>query len=172
MCIRDSYDADASRQASIAGFDDIRVYADAPAKQPNIDFWLPRAGTDSVNYLSISSGGAAGAFSVGVLKGWSDSGTRPQFDIVSGVSTGALIAPFAFLGPEYDNMLVDLYTDGTAEALTDMKFLPRGLLGPSLLKQEPLRHLIETHLTAAIVDRIAEEHQKGRRLLVLSLIHI
>lgn len=165
---RTTYDANASRQAIIAGFDDIRVYADALGKQPNINFWLPRAGTDTVSYLSISSGGAAGAFSVGVLKGWSDSGTRPQFDIVSGVSTGALIAPFAFLGPEYDNMLVDLYTDGTAEALTDMKFLPRGLLGPSLLKQEPLRHLIETHLTAAIVDRVAAEHHKGRRLLVLT----
>ena len=57
------------------------------------------------HYLAISGGGANGAYGAGVLKGWSDTGTRPEFTIVTGISTGALTAPFAFLGPDYDNQL-------------------------------------------------------------------
>jgi predicted acylesterase/phospholipase RssA len=63
-------------------------------------------------YLALSGGGGGGAFGAGVLNGWSESGTRPEFTIVSGVSTGALIAPFAFLGPDYDDRLRQIYTNG------------------------------------------------------------
>ena len=137
-------------------------------EQSDQSLWLPVARHKEINYLVLSSGGGGGAFSVGALKAWSDAGTRPQFDIVSGVSTGALIAPYAFLGSAYDQALVDLYTSGVAETLIDADFLPKGLFGASLLKQEPLRAMIERYLTSDVLSKIAAEHRKGRRLLILT----
>lgn len=162
------YEPSVASTASIEGFGDIRLYADATGSLPHARAWLPVSRHREVNYLVLSGGGAGGAFSVGVLKAWSDGGKRPEFDIVSGVSTGALIAPYAFLGPAYDETLVELYTSGVAETLVDVGFLPQGLLGASLLKQEPLRRLVERHLTHDILVKIATEHRKGRRLLVLT----
>ena len=62
------------------------------------------------HYLAISGGGAKGAFGAGLLAGWTASGTRPEFSMVTGISTGALTAPFAFLGPDYDDVLKKVYT--------------------------------------------------------------
>lgn len=162
------YQAGAAATADIEGFDAIRTYADSTGSLPRARAWLPASQRRRMNYLVLSGGGAGGAFSVGALKAWSDKGGRPQFDIVSGVSTGALIAPFAFLGPAYDETLVELYTSGLAEKLIDVGFLPAGLLGASLLKQEPFRELVERYLTRDIMANIAAEHRKGRRLLVLT----
>jgi predicted acylesterase/phospholipase RssA len=162
------YGPKAAATARIEGFDDIRMYADASQKLPKDRSWLPIPRNKEINYLVLSSGGAGGAFSVGALKAWSDKGERPEFDIVSGVSTGALIAPYAFLGPAYDPVLVDLYTSGIAKELVDADFLPKGLLGASLLKQKPLRTMVERYLTPDILAKIAGEHRKGRRLLVLT----
>lgn len=162
------YGSYAASAALVDGFTDIRTYADANDNLPNDRAWLPASKHKEINYLVLSGGGAGGAFSVGALKAWSDVGRRPQFDMVSGVSTGALIAPYAFLGSEYDSTLVDLYTSGVAEKLVDMDFLPRGLLGPSLLKQEPLRRMVERYMTREVLMKIATEHRKGRRLLVLT----
>jgi hypothetical protein len=165
---RISYGPKAAATARIEGFDDIRMYADASQKPPKDRAWLPIPKHKEINYLVLSSGGAGGAFSVGALKAWSDKGERPEFDIVSGVSTGALIAPYAFLGPAYDQVLVDLYTSGIAKELVDADFLPKGLLGPSILKQKPLRTMVERYLTRDILAKIAWEHRKGRRLLILT----
>lgn len=162
------YQAGIAASADIEGFDDIRIYADSTSSLPKARAWLPISRHRAMNYLVLSGGGAGGAFSVGALKAWSDKGGRPQFDIVSGVSTGALIAPFALLGPAYDEILVELYTSGIAEKLVDIGFLPAGLLGASLLKQEPFRALVERYLTRDVMLRIAAEHRKGRRLLVLT----
>lgn len=162
------YGLSVASTASIAGFEDIRVYADSSGSLPQSRVWLPVPAHKEINYLVLSGGGAGGAFSVGVLTAWTDKGQRPEFDMVSGVSTGALIAPYAFLGPAYDEALVELYTSGIAQELVDMKFLPKGLLGPSLLKQEPLRKMVEQYLTQDILAKIAAEHRKGRRLLVLT----
>jgi hypothetical protein len=162
------YQAGAAAAADIEGFDDIRTYADATGSLPRARAWLPVSRHRAMNYLVLSGGGAGGAFSVGALKAWSDKGGRPQFDIVSGVSTGALIAPYAFLGSAYDETLVELYTSGLAEKLVDVGFLPAGLLGASLLKQEPFRELVERYLSRDVMAKIAAEHRKGRRLLVLT----
>lgn len=162
------YQARAAATADIEGFDDIRTYADSTGSLPRARAWLPVSQRREMHYLVLSGGGAGGAFSVGALKAWSDKGGRPQFDIVSGVSTGALIAPFAFLGSAYDETLVELYTSGLAEKLVDVGFLPAGLLGASLLKQEPFRELVERYLTRDVMAKIAAEHRKGRRLLVLT----
>ncbi|SJM29082.1 patatin-like phospholipase family protein [Mesorhizobium delmotii] len=162
------YGPKAATAASIQGFSDIRIYADSARKLPEAHAWLPIPRHKEINYLVLSSGGGAGAFSVGALKAWSDNGQRPEFDMVSGVSTGALIAPYAFLGSAYDQPLVDLYTSGVAKELVDADFLPRGLFGASLLKQEPLRKMVERYLTRDILEKIAAEHRKGRRLFVLT----
>jgi predicted acylesterase/phospholipase RssA len=159
-------DADTAR---IGGFDNVRMNLDA-SQQAIVDAaqWAPRSAGREINYLSISGGGAGGAFSVGVLKAWSERGTRPDFDVVSGVSTGALIAPLAFLGPRYDDLLVNLYTSGVARQLVERKWLPNGLLGTSLLKQEPLRAMVERYVTPEMLAAVAVEHRKGRRLMVLT----
>ncbi|WP_439630218.1 patatin-like phospholipase family protein [Shinella sp.] len=165
---RIAYGPRAAANATIEGFEHIRIYADTGRDLPDARGWLPVPARNEINYLVLSGGGAGGAFSVGALKAWSDKGGRPQFDIVSGVSTGALIAPYAFLGSAYDDTLVDLYTSGVAKELIDADFLPKGLLGASLLKQAPLRTMVERYLTRDILAKIAAEHRKGRRLLVLT----
>ncbi|WP_083635793.1 patatin-like phospholipase family protein [Rhizobium gallicum] len=165
---RTSYGPQAAASANVEGFEDIRMYADSSRTLPSERVWLPVPRDKKINYLVLSGGGGAGAFSVGALKAWSDVGGRPEFDIVSGVSTGALIAPYAFLGASYDQTLVDLYTSGVARKLVDADFLPKGLLGPSLLKQEPLRRMVEKYLTREVLLKIAAEYRKGRRLFVLT----
>ena len=107
-----------------------------------------------------------GAFSVGVLCGWSDAGCRPTFEVVTGVSTGALIATFAFLGPQYDAELKRLFTTTTDRDI----YRNRGPLAPlradSIASNEPLKNLIECHITPDILARVADAHARGRRLYV------
>ena len=104
-------------RARVLDLKDLRRYADEPAsafRQTTKSSAGPRT------YLALSGGGADGAYGAGVLNGWTEAGTRPSFSIVSGVSTGALIAPFAFLGPQYDPTLREFYTSGVAESLLDV----------------------------------------------------
>ncbi len=118
-----------------------------------------------LNILALSGGGAYGAFGAGVLAGWTETGTRPEFDIVTGVSTGALISVFAFLGSDYDPQLSDLYTNVTN---TDI-FVDKGTVGfldVSLYDNDPLKKQIEQVITPDIIEKIAAEHAKGRRLYV------
>jgi Patatin-like phospholipase len=76
-------------------------------------------------YLAVSGGGDNGAFGAGLLNGWTAAGNRPEFKLVTGVSTGALIAPFAFLGPAYDDKLKKVYTTITPkDILTRAPFWP------------------------------------------------
>jgi len=115
--------------------------------------------------LALSGGGSYGAFGAGVLNGWTESGKRPQFDIVTGISTGALIATLAFLGPDYDDELKHLYTELTAADI----FLSKGVVGifgASLLDYTPLKKQIESVVTEQLLDQIAAAYLKGRRLYV------
>lgn len=119
----------------------------------------------TLQVLVISGGGSAGAFGAGLLKGWSQSGSRPSFDIVTGISTGALIAPFAFVGSDHDDQLTSLYTE-TSDA--DV-YNSRGTLGvfqDSLNETSPLGARLDKIITDELLDRIAAEHAKGRRLYV------
>lgn len=115
--------------------------------------------------LALSGGGASGAYGAGVLYGWSQSGSRPAFDIVTGVSTGALAAPFAFLGAGWDEALRAAYVDGGASGLLSLNSF-RPLISPSLFSSARLRMLIWRNVTADMLRAIAAEHAKGRRLLV------
>jgi predicted acylesterase/phospholipase RssA len=166
---RQSYHAAEAMEARIAGFDTIRTYLDAPLPvEGDPDEWMSPPGKKDINLLVISGGGAGGAFAVGVLAAWTKKGDRPDFDIVTGVSTGALIAPFAFLGRAYDDALANIYIGGTAEKLVEARFMGSGLFGTSLLKAEPLRQMVNRHMTRQMMAAIAAEHRKGRRLLVLT----
>jgi predicted acylesterase/phospholipase RssA len=114
--------------------------------------------------LALSAGGADGAYGAGVLVGWTEHGSRPEFEVVTGVSTGALMAVLAFLGPEYDGRMQEFYTNQTNQKI--YKAASGGLFGESLYDNEPLKKQIEAFITKDILDRIAAEHAKGRRLYV------
>ena len=115
--------------------------------------------------LALSAGGPDGAFGAGVLAGWTARGTRPEFNVVTGVSTGALLAVFAFLGSEYDQLLQTIYTTQTNESIFRQRGLA-GVLGDSLYDNEPLKRQIQQYVTPEILSKIAEEHRKGRRLYI------
>lgn len=119
-----------------------------------------------LDVLAVSSGGPHGAFAAGLLAGWSEAGDRPEFDVVTGVSVGALIAPFAFAGPEWDAALARLLLDFRLEEVARLEVLPalRGALG--LGDPAPLRARLVEHVTEALIARVAEAHGRGRRLLV------
>ncbi len=120
-------------------------------------------------YLAISGGGENGAFGAGVLYGWSQAGTRPEFNIVTGVSTGALIAPFAFLGQEYDNDLKEVYTTLSSKNIFfhTVSTIFDGLTGGmALTDNTPLASMIEKKITPEMLAKIGEAHRQGRRLLI------
>ncbi|MEH0194809.1 patatin-like phospholipase family protein [Caulobacter sp. CCNWLY153] len=122
-------------------------------------------GPGPVAMLALSGGGANGAYGAGVLIGWSERGDRPRFDVVTGVSTGALAAPFAFLGSAWDAQLRDAYTGAGATRLLSMRNFG-ALVRPSLFSAQALRQLIDEHVTPQMLAAIAREHATGRRLLV------
>jgi hypothetical protein len=127
---------------------------------------LKSATLPPANFLAISGGGDNGAFGAGLLRGWTENGTRPDFKIVTGVSTGALSAPFAFLGPEYDAQLKSVYTSIKASDV----FTPRGILAAlnddAMADTSPLYRTVEKFITPDLLRRIAAEYASGRILLI------
>jgi predicted acylesterase/phospholipase RssA len=164
--------------ARVRGYGDIRFWGDEVT--PTIEAVIrrqysqvrqaastgePGVSTRKAQFLAISGGGGDGAYAAGFLTGWTRSGQRPHFEVVTGVSTGALAAPFAFLGPHYDGVLRDIYTRyGTSDLIVDRGIL--GFLGTSRYDTTPLKRLIEQYMTDDVLDAIAQEYAKGRRLLV------
>ncbi|WP_068114342.1 patatin-like phospholipase family protein [Tropicimonas marinistellae] len=118
--------------------------------------------------LSLSGGGEDGAFAAGILTAWSEAGTRPEFLSVTGVSTGALAAPFAFLGPDYDDELRRLYGGLPPESIFEKRALTGILSNASALSSGPLERLIAEYVTPEFLAKIAAEHRRGRRLIVQS----
>jgi predicted acylesterase/phospholipase RssA len=125
-----------------------------PTKKVNVDF------------LALSGGGGDGAFGAGVLIGWSEHGTRPKFEIVTGVSTGALMSPFAFLGPEYDPQLKEMYTTLSTKQLVTFQFASGLLGGNAVADSAPLAAQIARHVDRKMLAAVAGEHAVGRRLFV------
>ncbi|MBR0674060.1 patatin family protein [Roseomonas soli] len=121
---------------------------------------------DRYAMLAVSGGGEDGAFGAGVLCGWSDHGTRPEFDLVTGVSTGALTAPFAFLGPAWDGPLRSVYTDITPGDVLRQRGLLAALTDDALADNAPLFATISRHLDARMLAEIARGYSEGRLLLV------
>jgi hypothetical protein len=118
------------------------------------------------HYLVISGGGARGAYGAGVLTAWSELGTRPEFTIVTGVSTGALTAPFAFLGSDYDEQLETVYTTLDTRQIFDTRRLLAKIGGDSLVDTSPLSRMIEEVVDNQMIEAIAREHHSGRVLSV------
>ena len=118
------------------------------------------------NILVLSGGGSYGAFSAGVLVGWSHAGTRPEFDVVTGISTGALLAPLAFLGPDYDCEIENLYTTLRTQDIFRLKKTVRSIFSEGLADSSPLAKKIAELTTPTLMRDIAAEHAKGRRLYV------
>lgn len=118
--------------------------------------------------LAISGGGENGAFGAGLLCGWSDQGTRPTFNLVTGVSTGALSAPFAFLGSAYDGALRAVYTEVSPERVLQKRNLLAALLGDAMADNAPLFELIAHHVDDALLAAVAQAYDSGRLLLVVT----
>jgi hypothetical protein len=152
-------------EAAIPGIPAARFWADAPdaARQMSPSLLGARG---QKTMLALSGGSDNGAYGAGVLKGWTQSGTRPEFSIVTGVSTGALIAPFAFLGPDQDATLERLFTTISARDIYKGRFPLAIPASPSAASTKPLTRLIASVMTDALIDRVGREHVRGRRLMV------
>lgn len=165
--------------ATVGGMEGIRYWQDgdlASLRQDSIEAYRREVGQRAAagddgppppaNYLAISGGGEDGAFGAGLLIGWTAAGTRPEFKLVTGISTGALTAPFAFLGPAYDQQLKEVYTTiGPADVLKERGMLA-AVFNDALTDNAPLRELIAKYVNAEMLAEIAAEHAKGRILLI------
>jgi predicted acylesterase/phospholipase RssA len=165
-----------TRQAAIPGVPDARFWGDEwpqysldqleSITAEQLKAKLPASYERPHSYLAISGGGANGAFGAGLLAGWTAAGTRPEFNMVTGISTGALTAPFAFLGPTYDSKLEELYTTISTEDIARRRGILSAAFSDSVADSSPLRARIAKHIDATVVEAIAREHVRGRRLFI------
>jgi len=165
-------------EANVPGMGPIRYWGDEIPRDVVAEFrrtlpYMPRLaesppenGKPIVNLLAISSGGNEGAFAAGLLVGWTQTGRRPRFEVVTGVSAGALIAPFAFLGPAYDRQLVTMWTRYSTRDLIIKMPLTAMFGGSALADTGPLADLIAHYVDRPFLDNIAAEYRKGRILLI------
>jgi hypothetical protein len=119
-----------------------------------------------INYLAISGGGDDGAFGTGLLNGWAATGTRPQFQFVTGVSTGAMIAPFAFLGSDYDDAMAKMYTTLTPAKVFRERWITAVVFDDAMTDTSPLAQVIASYADQKMLSAIAREYHKGRLLLI------
>jgi len=157
-------------KTTVLGIPDARFWADtdgpamvqiglqARAREPDP--------TSPASLLALSGGSDNGAFGAGVLVGWTDQGNRPNFKLVTGISTGALIAPFAFLGPSYDPQLRAVYTTISPADVFKSRGLLSAIFNDALASTDPLFELISHYVNDDMVDAIAREYHNGRLLLI------
>ncbi len=171
---------DAYRTVDPGGHADLRYWADdldprrkerasAEMRDALVERWTsaghPRGGL-TVDMLALSGGAADGAYGAGLLTGWTARGDRPTFDVVTGISVGALIAPFAFLGSDHDHALRTIFTELDTTDVAQLQVF-RALFGAlALARTDPLRGQIERFVDEAMLAQIAEAHRRGRRLLI------
>lgn len=141
-----------------------KAVANQPREQLKRQF--PKVFGKEHHYLAISGGGANGAFGAGLLAGWSAAGTRPEFTMVTGVSTGALIAPFAFLGQAYDAQLKEMYTTYSTKDLVIIRNILNIITGSSAADTGPLKRMLAKYYDRNVMRAIADEFKKGRRLWI------
>jgi hypothetical protein len=136
-------------------------FATVAARLPALD-----AG-EALNILALSTGGSAGAFGAGAIAGLTRSGSRPDFGIVTGVSVGALVAPYAYLGPEWDARLLEAFTSDAGENLLQSRGLG-AIFGSSVFQGAPLKRLVDAYVSDEMVEAVAREAERGRLLLVVT----
>lgn len=142
-----------------------------PADADILDGVMPyyeRIRGHALNILELSGGGQNGSFGAGFLKSWQQRGTRPQFDIVTGVSTGALLSSHAFLGTEADDaVLEEIFTTITQKDIYNTRSFLDILEGSnSVFDDSPLAVLIAKYITQDVLDRVAAAHDDNRGLWV------
>jgi predicted patatin/cPLA2 family phospholipase len=176
----DAVPVDVEERATIPGMPGIRYWADGDPSDMIRDAhesivreraYLASTGNQGslppADFLAISGGGENGAFGAGLLIGWTAVGTRPTFKGVTGISTGALTAPFAFLGRAYDEKLREVYTSITAEDVLESRGLLVGaFFDDAMADNAPLRKTVAKYFDQSVLDAIAVEHRKGRILLI------
>jgi len=162
-------------EATVLGGDQLyRYWGDGPDESVNPQGAWVREGPARFggimhrahHYLILSGGGANGAYGAGVLKAWTEIGTRPEFVLVTGISTGALIAPFAFLGSQYDDIMEELYTTLDSSSLIADRSIWKILGGDAVVDTTPLSRVLERILTDELIQALAREYARGRTLLV------
>ena len=169
---RDEFTSRQQAVATVPGVRDARAWVDGTdaelrAFMKGSVITSSGSSRSSLDVLAISGGAYDGAFGAGVVNGWTATGARPQFAVVTGVSAGSLIAPFAFLGPKWDDELAKAFTSSDTEIVGDsLKVL--GLLGPIDLRHDSLVRLVDGFVTPRLLTAVAAEHARGRRLLVLT----
>lgn len=175
----DAVPAEIQAKASVEGMPGVRYWADGDPDDFLRDSLqsvrrerelLRQAGhrgaLPPAEFLAISGGGEDGAFGAGLLLGWSAAGTRPRFKGVTGISTGALIAPFAFLGPDYDEKLKEVYTTITSKDILEQRGFLAAITNDAMADTSPLRKLVQRIFDQSMLDAIADNHEKGRILLI------
>jgi len=176
---RNALPAELADQATIPGMPVIRAFGGklSPYMMADLgrsfeqesaeDFPVASDGKIHYPHLALSGGGQNGAFGAGLVNGWTKNGTRPVFKIVTGVSSGALMAPFVFLGPDYDDELQEFYTNTSSKNIfSRLSILPQLLGGESLLDTGPLQSMIAKLVDAEFLNKIADAHKNGRRLYI------
>lgn len=164
-------------KAELSGMDGVRIWGDAPPSQLQamVSAELKLRGKAAIersnahpvsNFLAISGGAEDGAFGAGLLTGWTAAGTRPEFDLVTGVSAGALIAPFAFLGSRKDPELKAMFTQYGRDDILSEDVLSGIFGGPALADSAPLARLIAKYVDRDFLREVAAERIKGRVLLI------
>ncbi len=128
--------------------------------------WEKHQSNPILNFLALSGGGEDGSFAAGIITGWTRNGDRPTFDVVTGVSAGALASPFIFLGSDYDDILFEVYENLGEKDIYRTQFLDGLLGGTAIFDTRPLKELISRYVTQEILNQIALEQRKGRRLWV------
>lgn len=170
---RTALPAEHADDAAVLGIPRARMWGDEPA--PWDHDWFLKSNEEirerysgiygrKHTYLAISGGGENGAFAAGLLLGWTEAGTRPEFTAVTGISAGALVAPFAFLGPEYDDVLKNVSSELTADEVYEERRLIRGLRSDAMASTEPLQALIAKYVDEEVMEKIAAAHREGRTL--------
>lgn len=167
--------------AKVSNMDGVRFWADEVTHDPIGEIrrraiHMPRIaqnakrvkGRPVIETLALSGGGSDGAFGAGLLAGWSARGDRPEFEIVTGVSAGAIIAPFAFLGPRYDETLKTIWTEYQQSQVVTAQILPGLFGGDALTDTTPLANLVAKYVTKEMLDDIAAQYARGRILMVLT----
>lgn len=166
-------------EAVVAGFPNVRFWGD---DQPHNALQMMRISSERqraagllfddsgklkpITFLALSGGGSDGAFGAGLLNGWTAAGTRPEFSIVTGVSTGALIAPFAFVGSDYDQHLKEFYTTTHTDDIFRLRAILSLLGRDSFSDTAPLQELLKSHIDKPFLMRVAEEYARGRTLWI------
>ncbi len=166
-------------EVKVKGSPDVRYWGDALpkniAQQMRVGFEQTKRARPHLfkngqrtkaRFLAISGGGSDGAFAAGLLSGWSAAGTRPEFDLVTGISTGALAAPFAFLGPKYDRQLEEVYTQYSTDQLVQPQLIAGLLGGASIADDTQFRAVVAKYVDEEMLRDVAREHDRGRRLLI------